>query len=117
MATKYDFILSNSIDEGSVFKYSLPLPVAYTSVNLALYTVEMKVKNKREPDGVILIDLSPYVSIDPTAKTVNIVVPSNVLSLLSWTKGEYDITIRLTADATTRTRLQQGSITISRAVF
>lgn len=113
MAKKVDLVLGDSIDENSRWPYV----IAVVSFDLTGYSAEMVIKDKREPTGVVLLDLSSYLAVDSIDGLINIDVPATVLASQTWTAGEYDVSVLISGQPDTRRRVMQGRVTLSRGII
>jgi len=91
----------------------------YTPVNLAGYIAKMEIKDR--VGGTVLMTLSSNLGdnrilLDPSGNTItlNIAAADTVSSLLTWTKGVYDL--EMTGPSGAVTRIFTGNIAVSKEV-
>ena len=84
----------------------------YTPVDMAGYSARLHIKDK--VGGTLLLDATPYVTIDNVAKRINISIPASVTEDIAWKKGVYEL--EMESGGSVVSTLLHGSISVTREI-
>lgn len=90
---------------GGLLQYNTP-------VDLAGYSAQMQIKGK--VGGTVLLDVTPYITLDNVAKLIQVTIPADITEAITWKKGVYELEMRSGGNIVST--LCFGSVAVTREI-
>lgn len=111
MATEADLL----VDQGSRWQAIVGVTVDWLT-DLTGYQARGQVRASRTlPQAEILVELTPYLTVDVPSHQVRIDIPADITAAWSWNEGHYDLEL-FSATPSQSVRFLQGKISVDKEV-